>query len=84
MKRTDNPFAAVIVYATPPLLSGYASEANRIMIEGSAALIAERRQAGSIILFADDPNFRGYWFGTNKLFLNALFFSKAFDPLPEE
>jgi len=27
-----------------------------------------------VILFADDPNFRGTWFGTNKLFLNALFF----------
>ena len=31
---------------------------------------------GSVILFADDPNFRGYWYGTNRLFLNALFFSK--------
>ena len=84
MERTDNPFATVIAYATPPVLSGYASEANRIILEDTAALIAERRQQGSIILFADNPNFRGYWYGTNKLFLNALFFSKAFDPLPEE
>lgn len=41
------------------------------------------RKKGSIILFADNPNFRGYWYGTNKLFLNALFFSRVFDPLPE-
>lgn len=26
-----------------------------------------------MILFADEPNFRGTWYGTNKLFLNALF-----------
>src|SRR5690606_9910847 len=84
LERPDNPFATVIAYATPPVLSGYTSEANRIMLEGTAALIAERRQQGSIILFADNPNFRGYWYGTNKLFLNALFFSKAFDPLPED
>ena len=28
---------------------------------------------------ADNPNFRGYWYGTNKLFLNALFFSTVFE-----
>lgn len=84
LERPANPYATVIAYATPPLLSGYASEANRIMLEGTAALIAERKRQGSVILFADDPNFRAYWYGTNKLFLNALFFSKAFDPLPEQ
>ena len=83
LERPANPYATVIAYATPPVLSGYASEANRIMLEGTAALIAERKGRGSVILFADDPNFRAYWYGTNKLFLNALFFSKAFDPLPE-
>lgn len=84
MRRTSNPYATVIAYGTPPVLSGYASEANRIIFEGTAALLAERKQMGSVILFADDPNFRAYWYGANKLFLNALFFSKAFDPLPEE
>lgn len=84
LERPANPYATVIAYATPPVLSGYASEANRIMLEGTAALIAERKGQGSVILFADDPNFRAYWYGTNKLFLNALFFSKAFDPLPEQ
>jgi hypothetical protein len=28
---------------------------------------------GRVVLFADNPNFRGAWYGTNKLFLNALF-----------
>jgi hypothetical protein len=83
MRRPLNPYATVIAYATPPVLSGYASEANRIILEGTAALIAERKGGGSIILFADDPNFRAYWYGANKLFMNALYFSKAFDPLPE-
>lgn len=36
-----------------------------------------------MIQFTDIPNSRSYWYGTNKLFLNALFFSKAFDA-PEE
>jgi len=80
MERPLNPFATVISYQTPPVLSGFASEENQTAIEGTAALIAERKGAGSVILFADDPNFRATWFGTNKLFLNALFYSKAFQP----
>lgn len=83
MMRPQNPYATVISYATPSLLSGYASEENQAALEGTAALIAERKGMGSVILFADDPNFRAIWYGTNKLFMNALFFSTAFDPLPE-
>ncbi|MEM9404066.1 MAG: hypothetical protein AAGA44_16475, partial [Pseudomonadota bacterium] len=79
LERPQNPYASVVTYATPSLLSGYASVENQDALEGTAAVIAERQGQGSIVLFADDPNFRGIWYGTNKLFLNALFFSKAFD-----
>ena len=78
LEPTDNPYAVVIQYADEPLLSGYASEENQQAIASTPALIAERYGRGSVVLFADNPNFRGYWFGTNKLFLNSLFFSTAF------
>ncbi len=84
LERPLNPYGTVIAYSTPPLRSGYASDTNKDALEGSAALIADRKGEGSVILFADDPNFRGIWYGTNKLFLNALFFSRAFDPPPED
>ena len=32
-----------------------------------------------VVLFADNPNFRGAFYGTNKLFLNSIFFSTLFD-----
>ena len=83
MEPTDNPFATVIAYTDAPVYSGYVSADNRDALAGTPALIAERSGNGTVILFADNPNFRGYWYGTNKLFLNALFFSRAFDP-PEE
>ena len=83
LARPQNPYATVISYDTPPLLSGFTSVEKQSELEGTAALIAERKGGGSVILFADDPNFRGIWYGTNKLFLNSLFLSKAFDPLPE-
>ncbi len=79
MEATENPFGTVVAYTDDPVYSGYVSNENRDELAGTPALIAERSGDGSVILFADNPNFRGYWYGTNKLFLNALFFSKVFD-----
>lgn len=76
---SDNPYGTVIAYTDEPLVSGYASEDNVNALAGTPALIAERVGRGSVVLFADNPNFRGYWYGTNKLFLNSLFFSTEFD-----
>ena len=79
LSRPKNPYGTVIAYKDSPILSGYASENNQRAIANTAALVAERYGNGSIILFADDPNFRATWYGTNKLFLNSLFFSLAFE-----
>ena len=84
MDSTGNPYGTVIAYTAEPVLSGYVSEENVAALAGTAALIAERVGGGSVILFADNPNFRGYWYGTNKLFLNALFFSRTFQPPDED
>ena len=29
---------------------------------------------GLVILFTDNTNFRAFWYGTNKLLMNAIFF----------
>ena len=79
MPPTENPFGTVIAYSDDPVVSGFVSGENKEALAGTPSLIAERSGDGSIILFADNPNFRGYWYGTNKLFLNAVFFSKLFE-----
>jgi len=73
----DNPFAAVAWYGDEPLVSGYASARNLERLAGKTSIFAERRGDGAVVLFADDPAFRAYWLGTEKLLLNALFFSGA-------
>ena len=51
------------------------SEKNkRDHFDDTASLIVSRLGSGRVVIFADNPNFRGSWFGTNKLFLNAIFF----------
>ncbi|MBL7866072.1 MAG: hypothetical protein JNK10_14420, partial [Cyclobacteriaceae bacterium] len=43
-------------------------------VANSAAILLCPEGQGRVIMFADNPNFRGTWYGTNKMFLNALFF----------
>ena len=74
-----NPWATLIRIPENALLSGFASAENQAALAGKAMAIAERHGSGSVIAFADNPNFRAYFFGTNKLFMNSLFFSLAFD-----
>jgi hypothetical protein len=57
-----------------PVLSGYASAANRDRARGAAAVVTGRHGRGGVVLIMDDPNFRAFWYGSNRLFLNALFF----------
>ena len=75
----ENPWATVVRIPEDPLLAGFASEENLSQLAGKAMAVAERHGQGSVILFADNPNFRAYFFGTNKLFMNSLFFSKVFE-----
>ena len=46
-------------------------------LPGRAYLIDERIGQGHIILYADDPNFRAYWDGLSRLFLNSLLFGPS-------
>ncbi|MAG21618.1 MAG: M14 family metallopeptidase [Candidatus Marinimicrobia bacterium] len=77
-KKSAKPGANVGIYTDTPLLSGYISEDNLAKIEGTAAIIARRSGRGSVVLFADNLNFRAFWYGTNGLFLNAVFFGQTF------
>jgi len=57
-----------------PWLAGYISDENREWLQGSPSVIADQLGRGSVVLLVDNINFRGYWRGTSRLFLNALFF----------
>ena len=63
-----------IKYTKSPLLGGYISKQNAISIENSRPFVSKRSGKGRISVFTDNTNFRGFWYGTNKLLLNAIFF----------
>ncbi len=71
---SGNPYSTVAQLADEPHLSGYVSEPNLERLQESPSLVADGLGSGSVILFLDNPNFRGYWYGTNRLFLNAIYY----------
>jgi hypothetical protein len=71
---STSPYGTVAKYTENPHIDGFISEKNmNIYLKPSASLIVSQIGRGRVIMFADNPNFRGAWYGTNKLFLNALF-----------
>jgi len=75
----NNPFATPLLYEEEPLASGYISDRNLDLLRNSAAVVISSHGNGRVIAMADNPNFRAFWFGTNKLFLNAIFFGQTID-----
>ena len=82
LQPSESAYSTVIKYTEDPHIDGYLSEKNlNEMIKPSASLIVSGLGGGRVILFADNPNFRGSWYGTNRLFLNALFLgSEIYSP----
>ncbi|MGN8225591.1 M14 family metallopeptidase [Gracilimonas sp. BCB1] len=74
MKKGENPYSTPLYYTDNPLASGYSNDENLENAKGSAAIVVSRLGGGRVIAMADNPNFRAFWYGTNKLFANAVFF----------
>jgi hypothetical protein len=74
LEPATSPFNSPVVYMDKPLLSGYVSADNLKLLAGSASVVVVPAGSGRAILMADNPNFRSFWLGTERLFVNALFF----------
>lgn len=79
LEPSANPYANPLVYTANPLASGYLHPSNLPGVKESAVIRVAGQGRGRIIGFADNPNFRAFWFGTNKLFMNSIFFGQVID-----
>jgi hypothetical protein len=59
-------------------ISGVISEANLERLDRSAWLVQRGVGQGKVILFADDPAFRMFWYAGWPLYLNAILLAPAF------
>jgi len=69
-----NAYSTPVLYEEAPLLSGYVSKENLETLSGSASLVVEQQGKGAVVLALDDANFRAFWWGTQRLLVNAIFF----------
>jgi hypothetical protein len=85
LSSSDNPYSTPVRYTNEPLLAGYIGDERLAAFKGSPAVIAEKQGKGLVIRFANNPLFRGFWRGTEKLFINALYFGQVVEStqLPE-
>ena len=74
-----DPVSVVAKYTSSPLRSGYSSEKRLQEIADTPMLTVNRHGQGTVVLFADDPAFRATFPGSEKLFMNAIFFSSIVD-----
>ncbi len=72
----SNPFANPLLFTYDPLMSGYISSSNAKAISNSSAIGINALGRGRIIGFNSNVAFRAFWYGTNKLLLNAMFYGR--------
>lgn len=74
MDQNNNPYDSPVLLTDNPLQSGYLFREYKDKLKGSAVANIENIGRGKIISYSDNLNFRAFWFGTSKLFLNGVFF----------
>ncbi len=80
LKPAKSPYETPAAYTAKPLQSGFISEANQAALANTAAIVALPVGRGVVVAMPDDPNFRGFWYGGNRVFFNAIFYGSAIRP----
>lgn len=80
LEPSPNPYSTPAIYpgidAKSGQIAGYTSNENLQRLSKTASVLVQQVGSGRIIMMVDNPNFRAYWYGSNRLFLNALFMSQ--------
>jgi hypothetical protein len=79
MEKTKNAYGNPIVFTATPLLSGYVSKENYGKLKESSVAGVSVYGQGRVIGFTDNLCFRAFWFGTNKMLMNAIFYGPMID-----
>ena len=74
IEADKNSYNNPIKYTASPLLSGYISLPNLELLKNTVPFKKAKLGRGNVLYFTDNTNFRAFWYGTNKLLMNAVFF----------
>ena len=78
---SKDPFCNPAIYDPDALhLAGYCSAKNLEKFADTASVVVHPIGGGRVILIAENPNFRAFWHGTSRVFLNAVMFGDFVNP----
>ena len=74
MERSKNAYGNPMVFTAAPLLSGYISKQNYLKLKESSVVGVSALGRGRVIGFTENLALRAFWFGTNKMIMNAILY----------
>lgn len=69
-------YAEPVKFSNEPFLSGFVSDKNLERLKNAPVVSVQSVGRGKVITYHESMTFRGTWLGTNKLFMNSVFFGK--------
>lgn len=76
MEKGKGAFANPLVYGNNSLVSGYISKENYTKMKNSSGIGVAALGRGRVIGFTENLAFRAFWFGSNKMLMNAVYFGQ--------
>ncbi|MCC6727436.1 MAG: zinc carboxypeptidase [Saprospiraceae bacterium] len=73
-EAVKSPYASPVVLTKQPLMAGYVPRKMKALAPNSPSVVVTGVGQGRIICMLDNPCFRSFWYGTDKLMANAVFF----------
>lgn len=83
LQPSSSPFVNVAVYSGEPHLAGYTAPEYIPRIAQGAVLVAHNLGRGRVIGMTDNPVFRGYFKGSSRLLINAIYLGQGFSTVPQ-
>ena len=73
VEASSSPFVTPARYTDEPLVAGFSDKRMVALMAESTAVTTQKMGRGVVIGFTDNTQFRGYWYGTNKMLANAIY-----------
>ena len=74
MEKAKGAYANPLTYGPSSLLGGYISKLNYPKMKNTSGIGISAMGRGRVIGFTEDLAFRAFWFGTNKMLMNAVYY----------
>ena len=74
MDKNNGYYDSPVMYTDDPLQSGYMFREHKNSVKNSAVINIDQLGRGKVISMVDNLNFRAFWLGTTRLFMNSIYF----------